>query len=339
MHWHGLDIGGANLKLADGRGQALSRFFPLWQRPAELPMALADLCCHVPPGDGLAVTMTGELADCFATKADGVAAIVAASQAAAAGRALRFYAVGGRWLAAAEACAAPLAVAASNWHALAKFAGRYLPSGAGLLLDVGSTTTDVIPLHSGVPAAIGTTDPERLLHGELRYTGVMRSPLCAVVQALPWRGSNCPVAQELFATTWDAYLTLGDLPEEPACTHTADGRAATRAAAHDRLARAICADRTMFDADDARVAAQAVAAAQSRDLANAVRQVLAARPSLPQAVIVSGAGEFLARRVASATLPNVEALSLATFLGPTVSRCAPAHAVAVLAGEELRGWA
>lgn len=335
MHWHGLDIGGANLKLADGRGQALSQFFPLWQRPAELPMALAELCRHVPPGDGLAVTMTGELADCFATKADGVAAIVAASQAAAVGRALRFYAVRGRWLSAAEACAAPLATAASNWHALAKFAGRYLPTGASLLLDVGSTTADIIPLNNGVPTAIGATDPERLLHGELCYTGVMRSPLCAAVQAVPWRGKNCPLAQELFATTWDAYLTLGDLPEEPACTHTANGRAATRAAAHDRLARAICADRTMFSADDARVAAQAVAASQTNNLVNAVRQVCAAQPSLPQTVIISGAGEFLARRVASAALPNAETLSLAALLGPTVSRCAPAHAVAVLAGEEL----
>lgn len=335
MHWYGLDVGGANLKLADGALAAHARYFPLWQRPHDLPAALSDLCAAAPPSAGLAVTMTGELADCFSTKAEGVAAIVAAAQVAAAGRPLWFYAVGGIWLSAAEAVAAPLAIAASNWHALARFAGRFAPRGSGLLVDIGSTTSDVIPLNDGRPVAIGATDPQRLLHGELRYTGVERSPLCAVTRTLPWRGGDCPLAQELFATTWDAYLTLGDLPEQPDSAHTADGRPATRAAAHDRLARSICADRSQFDAADALAAARVVAAAQQADIAAAVRGVVARQASRPTAAIVSGSGEFLARRVVEEALPLADVISLTQRLGPELSRCAPAHAVAVLAGEEL----
>ncbi len=336
MSWHGLDIGGANLKWADGIDATRSHFFPLWQRPKELAEELARLCQDTPLTFGLAVTMTGELADCFATKADGVAAIVSAALAAAAGRPVRFYAVDGRWLTADEACRNPLAVAASNWHALGRLAGRLAPHGGGLLLDVGSTTTDVIPLNDGRPVAIGATDPQRLLYGELRYTGVQRSPLCAVVRTLPWRGVACPVAQELFATTWDAYLILGDLPEQPGARHTADGRPATRAAAHDRLARALCADRTMLDANDAVACAQAVATAQRADIEAAVRQVIARQPAAPTSGIVSGAGEFLARRALADVLPAACVQSLSEVWGPTLSQAGPAHAVAVLAREELR---
>jgi len=53
-------------------------------------------------------------------------------------------------------------------------------------------------------------------------------------------------------------------------------------------------------------------------------------------VIVSGSGEFLARRVAREALagaPIERVVSLDEELGPEVSACAPAYAVAVLATE------
>src|SRR5262249_27130143 len=142
------------------------------------------------------------------------------------------------------------------------FAGRFAPRGPALLIDIGSTTSDIIPLRDGVPVPQGLTDPERLATGELVYTGVQRSPICALIAEAPWRGATCGVAQELFATTWDAYLMLGDLPEEPGDEATADGRPATKACAHDRLARMICADRSLFDEQDAVAMSGAVRDAQ-----------------------------------------------------------------------------
>ena len=206
--------------------------------------------------------MTGELADCYPTKAAGVAAIVAAIETAAAGRDVRIYLTEGTLATPPEAIARPLDAAASNWHALARFSARFMTGGNGLLIDIGSTTCDLIPIISGRPATRGRTDPERLASGELVYTGVVRSPICAVVAELPWRGQPCATAHELFATTIDAYLLLGELAEDPLSTATADGRPATRAAAHDRLARMICADREMFSEADALAAAGAVREAQ-----------------------------------------------------------------------------
>jgi len=333
MTWLALDIGGANLKAGDGRGFAVSRYFPLWREPEGLAAALGLLLSVCPPAQRLAVTMTGELADCFVTKSEGVDAILRAAASVAAGRDVQVYLTDGSWAPIETAREQPLRAAASNWHALAHFACRFVPSGSGLLIDIGSTTCDIIPLQNGIPAAVGQTDTERMLYGELVYTGVERSPLCAVVAAVPYSGRQCPTAHELFATTWDAYLTLGELPEELESTHTADGRPATKAAARDRLARAICADRTMFSEDDAVAAATAVARAQAAKVAIAAQGVVRRMSSPPEKIIISGQGEFLARQVLAKATWAAPVISLSSELGPTLSRCATAHALAVLARE------
>ncbi len=331
MSWVGLDIGGAHLKAADGRGFAASRYFPLWQRPGELPVALSALLAECPAADRLAVTMTGELADCFTTKAEGVGAIVSAVRSLRAD--VRVYLTDGRLADCDTALSNPLLAAASNWHVLARFAGRWAPRGLALVFDLGSTTFDCIPLVEGVPTARGKTDPERLLAGELVYSGVVRSPICAVVSEIPYRGRSCRVAQELFATTWDAYLVTGDLPEEPDVTHTADGRPATIGCAHDRLARMICADRTLFTRADALAAARAVRESQLRLFEAAIRQVLDGRSSAPETVILCGQGEFLLKALIERVEWTSRSISLDSLLGPHVSRCATAHALAVVASE------
>lgn len=329
----GLDIGGANLKLVDGEGFAASRYFPLWQRPADLAAELKQFLKEVPGGAsrGIALTMTGELADCFETKRQGVEHILAAVEEAAGTRPVLVYALPGQWLTVEQAREQPLAVAAANWHALAAAAARLAGVSPAVVVDVGSTTCDVVTVIDGRVIALGSNDPERLLHGELVYTGVRRSPVCAVTAALPWRGQGCPTAQELFATTLDAYLLTGDVPEDEHDCHTADGRPATRRWARDRLARAICADRELFDESDALAAAQAIKAAQSKLLDHALRRVLKRLEGSPAAV-VSGSGEFLAAEVCRAA-GITRMISLTQELGPAVSSAAAAWGVARLANE------
>lgn len=324
------DIGGANLKAADGLGYAVSRFFPLWQKPHDLAEAVTSLAAEAPDAEIFAVTMTGELADCFQTKAEGVSHIIKTVEQVAGGRRVLVYRTDGRLVSTQEAHQEPLAVAAANWHALARFAGRFVNRGTGLLIDIGSTTCDLIPLVDGLPAALGKTDPERLASGELVYTGMVRSPVCAVVATLPWRGSQVPVAQELFATARDVYLIAGDLSEDPDDCQTADGRPATRALARDRLARQICADRTMFSDDDARAAAVAVARTQLSKISIAAQMVLRRLAARPGTAVISGQGEFLARRLLDKLRTEAKVVSLAETLGPVTSQAATAHALAEL---------
>jgi (4-(4-[2-(gamma-L-glutamylamino)ethyl]phenoxymethyl)furan-2-yl)methanamine synthase len=333
MKWLALDIGGANLKAADGNKFAISQHFALWQNPGQLVDALRAMVALVPRVDHVAVTMTGELADCFTTKAEGVKFILDAVSVAADGRHTRVYLTNGKLVSLQTALRQPMLVAASNWHALASFAGRYVPRGPGLVIDVGSTTSDVIPLVDGAPVTIGKTDPNRMLNGELIYTGIQRSPVCAVAALVPWRGRKYPTAQEVFATMWDVYLTLGDLPEEPNDTTTADGRPATKAHARDRLARQICADRETFSESDARAAADAIAQSQLRRTAAITSQLIARLSQKPETVVISGRGEFFARRLLDTMELKAKVISLTRELGPELSMCGPAHALAVLARE------
>ena len=114
----------------------------------------------------------------------------------------------------AEALATPELAAASNWHALASFACRFLPERTGLLIDIGSTTTDIIPLVQGRVAALGCNDMQRLVSRELVYRGVGRTPICAMMSTLPVNRKSCPTAAEVFATAADAYVLTGDLIED-----------------------------------------------------------------------------------------------------------------------------
>lgn len=332
MSWIALDIGGANVKAADGRAWGRSYPFALWKDPGGLAAILQEILRQSPPADRLAITMTGELADCFESKSAGVRFILSAAEQAAAGRAVLVYLVDGRLVRPEVAAETPLLAAASNWHALAAYAGRFARQAAALLIDVGSTTCDVIPLTDGKPAAAGRTDLARLLAGELVYTGVVRSPVCAVAREVPYRGQICPLTQELFATMQDAYLVLGKLPEQPGDVG-ADGRPATKPHAVLRLARMLAADATEFADADAVELAQSVAAEQAALVAAAIAKVAARMPTPPRSVILSGQGEFLALAALKVTRLELPLVSLAQELGPDLSRVGPAHALAVLARE------
>jgi (4-(4-[2-(gamma-L-glutamylamino)ethyl]phenoxymethyl)furan-2-yl)methanamine synthase len=333
MKWLALDIGGANVKAADGKGYAQSYSFAMWRDWSRLGQQIRTAISEAPPCDHLAVTMTGELADCFESKESGVRFILEAVADGSDNRHTRVYLVDGRLVSPQVALTLPHLVAASNWHALARFAARYAPQGAALLIDVGSTTCDIIPLWDGRPAAKGATDTQRLQTGELVYTGIERSPLCAVVSAVPYRGQSCPVVHEVFATMRDAYMILDQIADDPANTQTPDGKPATRPYARSRLARMIAADSLEFNHRDAVALAQAAAEAQIARLAAAIQQVAQRLPAVPGTVVLSGHGEFLAHEALERSQISGQIVSLTKELGSAASRSAPAHALAVLACE------
>jgi len=306
----GLDIGGANLKAATTEPRAASVPFPLWKHPEKLPAALSQLVTRFPEASELAVTMTGELCDCYETKREGVNAILDAVESLR--LPARIWATSGRFVSVEAARASHLEVAASNWHALATFAASFAPSGPALLVDMGSTTTDIIPLKDGRPCAAGRTDWERLLTGELVYRGVGRTAIHAVL--------NEKVCAELFATTQDAFVVLGDIPEDATNTDTADGRPLTRAKSLARLARMLGGDIDSHSDDQLVRFAETIRNRVCEDLRASI-----GRHAAPVA-IVSGAGEFLIRR----TLDSPRIVSLNDALGPAVSACAPAFALATL---------
>lgn len=368
----GLDIGGANLKAATPDKRAVSVPFPLWKQPDKLPAALAELVGQFADAEELAVTMTGELCDCFETKRDGVNAIIKAVRFASGGRRIRVWSTDGAFVTGDDAKANHMKVAAANWHALATLAGQYVPNGPATLVDMGSTTTDVIPIYDGKPVPRGKTDPDRMRCGELLYTGVRRTPVMALAEST--------VAAELFATTLDVYLWLKMIADDPADCDTADGRPATRDRAFDRLCRMFGGDRDCIEAERIDMLAAGVCDRQIKMIDKAYDGVWTAiqahargaeqqwseriiplldeiaripdqqlrrerfaalpphlldpRPSSTRVAILSGSGEFLLRKAIGKQIYHEgEPVSLTEKLGPEVSSCAPAYAVAVLAAE------
>src|ERR1700749_4656608 len=162
----GLDIGGANLKAADAPGLALTRPFAVWRSPENLAAEIGLLLASFPKPDVIALSMTAELADCYRTKREGVEAVIAAVERAAGSTAVRVWQTNGQFVGPDEARRSHGLVAAANWHALATFVGRLAPIGPSLLIDIGTTTADLIPLADGVPTPTGRTDRERLQSGE-----------------------------------------------------------------------------------------------------------------------------------------------------------------------------
>ncbi|HEY2785376.1 MAG TPA: hydantoinase/oxoprolinase family protein [Fimbriiglobus sp.] len=322
----GLDIGGANVKAATADGRAWAEPFALWKQPDGLAAVLAEVVARFPDAESLAVTMTGELCDCFRTKREGVHRILDAVESAANGREYEVWSTAGRFVTATESRTQFLKVASANWLALATFAGRYMPTGIGLLIDVGSTTTDLILLGNGQPASKGKTDPDRLQSGELVYTGVRRTPVFGLV---PDR-----TAAEFFATMHDVYLFAEMEPEDAADSDTADGRPATIEFATARLARVLGGDVETVSPEKIVNLVRRAYDAQREKIAEACRRRLDGLEV--ESVLCSGSGEYLGRKVAEEIAPAASVISLAEQLGPRVSICAPAYACAVLATESAQ---
>ncbi len=349
----GLDIGGANIKAADINGHVVCRPFAIWNHPERLTDELALILQEFPRTNRLAVTMTAELADCFSAKAEGVRFILDSVDESARqsfpiresrpnpispveltdpGEPVIVWTTEGYFVSSTVARECVMKVAAANWHALATWCGDLVPDGHSLLVDIGTTTTDIIPLLDGVPRPVGLTDLARLQSGELSYSGVWRTPLCAVAHSVPFREGYCSLASELFATTLDIHLLLDHLPEEIQNVETSNGKPATKAAAHDRIARMLCCDREEIPFAEAVQIARFLADVQRQRLAGSLERVL--RSSLLcQTVVISGSGSFLARQLVfeNRHTTNAKVISLSDQFSSKIATAACAYAIAQLA--------
>lgn len=335
----GWDIGGVNTKavrveLHDGSTPELTvaaAAFEIQRDPAALADTLAGLARRLGRGDGWthAVTMTAELSQAFRTKREGVAAVLDAVGAAFPSDLVKVYTVDGRFVTPSEARGHPLEVAASNWVATATLVARLAPD--AILVDIGTTSTDIIPVAGGRVVARGRTDPARLLTGELVYTGAVRTPVEALVSEVPLWDGQAAVSAEGFATAGDAHVWLRALAPEDYTAPSADGRPVTRESAGERLARVVCADREMLDETAIDRIARAIVEAQIDRVTRGVLRVRAAFPAATTAV-ATGLGDFIA--ATAARRAGLDVVWLAERWG-AAARVAPAAAVGWLLSEEL----
>ena len=99
-------------------------------------------------------------------------------------------------------------LAAANWLVSADFLRDRYPE--SVLVDIGSTTTDIVPL-SVFDRLIGLSDLERLQRGYLLYTGMLRTTIPALVRSVTIDDTDTLVSSEYFACSGDAHLLLGHI--------------------------------------------------------------------------------------------------------------------------------
>jgi probable H4MPT-linked C1 transfer pathway protein len=356
----GWDVGGAHVKaclLRRGEVHDVAQWAcPLWlgmDRLAPVMQAARERWPGLSAAQH-AVTMTGEMVDLFANREDGVRRIAAElvrslagpsaspvqdAPAPAAARSVLFFAGDAGWCRAEDVAVHWEAIASANWLATARHAA--LQFGTGFLVDIGSTTTDLIAFKDARVLSSSRTDAQRLATGELVYQGVVRTPLCALAQRIDWLGTPHNVMNEFFATTADVYRLTGELDPAHDLMPSADDAAKDLPATRQRLARMIGFDQRDGAAEAWLVFARAWREAQVDELGSQLRRVIAAHSLGRDAVLVSAGcgaflvGDVLARASAGASASSSPRFRLAAY-GRDVARIT-AHSGADRA--TLQAWA
>jgi len=228
------DIGGANTKklvLMEGKIRSHIHYFPFWRKKDEFARFLGGI---MEEADKIAVTMTAELSDVFNSRREGVEYILEACENV---MEHPLYLSIRRRLLYRDEVKDPLELAAANWVASLYYMEKKF--GMGILVDVGSTTTDILPFSKG-KILTGKNDLERLERGELVYTGFLRTPVPAITDKLPYRGGLLPISSEYFAITADVYNILGMIAEYSCDTPDEKGKG--KIDSMRRIARLLCSD-------------------------------------------------------------------------------------------------
>ena len=303
----GIDVGGANLKIIDDHGIHI-HYCPLWEH-APITVQLEKYVSL--PDDSAVVVMSGELADCFSHKMEGISFIVDAVKKAFPHA--RFYGTDDRF----HTGAVPQ-LAAANWLASAAYLKEDYPD--AVLLDIGSTTADIIPLCRFADLK-GLTDLMRLQNGYLVYSGMLRGNIATLLQSVVLDGKPTSTSSEYFAISADAHLALGHITPSDYSCDTPDRKEKTLDASLKRLARVVCADLDEIGKQGALQIAGQFWECQQELICGQVRRI--AKEYGAKEIIVAGIGAPLFAR-------ELDGTDLNGVLGP-VADALPAFAVREIA--------
>ncbi len=297
------DIGGAHLKAAylNKNGKVIKTHqwaTPIWKGFVSFDLAMKEA---INIFGGLkntrqVATTTAELVDIFSNREEGIKALSKKMSSNEAN--ILFYAGDDGFIKSNETSKYANQIASANWHATTSFVASKIDS--GVMMDVGSTTTDIIPFQMGKVTNMGYSDHERLATGELVYSGMVRTPVMAMVRQLHYRAKCFPVMAEYFANAADVHRINGLLNENDDYVETADGADKTLDASARRLARMIGVD---FDVntelDDIKLMAEEILMQQLDDMESALKKNLSRMiESTSPELVGAGCGRALIKRLA-----------------------------------------
>jgi len=345
----GLDIGGANTKATYiktdndtvNEHRTVLEYFPIWKdRKGQLPQVLEKLKQKVAGSmvlDGVGVTITAELSDAYMTKKEGINHVLDCVTKVFADVPTFVLDVETKMLTVKDARMEPLKVASANWAATGWMISQLIKN--CIIVDVGSTTTSIIPVINGKVESIGRTDLEKLQNGELVYTGSLRTNVAAIVDTIPVKGKMTRVSSELFAQSGDVHLILNNIAQKDYTAETCDGRGKTRKEAVARLARVVCADTDMLNEQEIVAMAKFLYERQVEQVAAGLKQVYERMQSSQggKMAVVTGLGRnFLARKAAE-KVGVKQIIDMQELVGTEAAIVSPSVGVALMVATELEG--
>ncbi len=346
----GFDIGGANTKAAFITTQKdsvktckiKSQYFPIWKKGkrqlSQLLKTLTNELVNSERLDAIGATMTAELSDAFLTKKEGVNYILDCLSKSFSKVQIFILNTEAKLTSVDKAKKEPLSVAAANWSATGWLISKVIDS--CIVADVGSTTTSIIPVVHRKIVAKGKTDLEKLMNGELVYTGSLRTNVATILSSLLIRGKQTMVSSEFFAQSGDAHLLLENITEHDYSVETPDGRGKTKKETMARLARVVCADIDMLSDEEIIAIALQVYKKQIEQIGKSLKRVydrleLASKRRIP--IVVTGMGKGFLGRKAAQEAGFKRVISIGELFGNDVAVMSPSVGVALMVANELEG--
>ena len=282
--------------------------------------------------------MTAELSDIFKTKDEGVKTIIdIVEEVYRDAQAIYYVSADMELMDVSKALREPMKIAAANWAAsawLLKCKCVDWDIRNALFIDIGSTTTTITPMVDCEIKVRGFNDPDKLVYGELVYTGVLRGNVATIVNRIPYKGFYANVSSERFALMGDVHLILGYIRSEEYTTETADGRDRTVEDAAQRLARLPCADSNLMNFNEIIEMARYIYEKQVFKIFEAIMQIRSWLASQgidlnKFTVITAGIGEYLAAE-ASRRSGFRKIISINELVGSRIASVLPAYASALM---------
>jgi len=318
-----LDIGGANTKMAildDRKLEESSFYFPFWKRRNNFYNFLKGIVRFPWEFDAVGITMTAELSDAFQTRSEGVQFILNTVGRVFSNKVL-ILSINENFLTLEEAFRNPLMIASANWVATSWYLGKKF--GTGILVDIGSTTTDIIPVKDGRILIEKRSDLDRLQNNELLYAGVLRTNIATITDSVPVDGIDTRITSELFAITADVYSILGDISEGEYMCETPDSRSKELGDCEARISRIVCSDVETLSKESTHKIAEFIKERQIDKISECIKKI--SEKCKIENVFVCGAGTFLAEEAAKkAGIRKIKKLNIST-----------ASALAMMVAEKL----
>lgn len=282
--------------------------------------------------------MTAELSDAFRTKRDGVNHILDSATQAFNTNVFSVLTIKSKLISINEAKANPFQVAGANWVATGWLVSQKVKN--CIVIDVGSTSTSIIPIINGKIVAKGINDFEKLLAGELVYTGSLRTNIATIVNKIPIRKSQSAISAEFFSQAGDIHLILGNITEKEYSVETPDKRGKKIIDAMERLARVVCGDLELLKRFEIEEMATYIYSKQIMQIMNGLKKVssrlnIINKKEIP--VIVTGIGKnFLARKAAK-KLRFKKIIDINQIIKNNTFIASPAVGVAIMEANRLTG--